>query len=241
MQKPDRHPLLGARQSAQRMASLEVIVFAVLLGMAGAAAAQGANGARVSTMAPVAEYLMASASEEISLARSAAPPSISQNADILVLGKRGYETAVKGNNGFVCLVERSWFGSFSDPAFWNPKIRGPDCLNAAAARSVLPTNLERTQWALSGLSLTEMKVRSKTSAAAHQAPSPGAIGYMMSKQQILTDGGHWHPHLMFFQAHTPLVDWGANLPGSPVMASESDRDEVTIFVIPVGTWSDGTS
>ena len=43
---------------------------------------------------------------EIVLARSAAPEAISRDADVLVLGQHGYETAVKGKNGFVCAVER---------------------------------------------------------------------------------------------------------------------------------------
>lgn len=193
-------------------------------------------------MAPVASYRAASRSDEIVLARSAAPESISKDAEILVLGEHGYETAVKGKNGFVCLVERSWFASYSDPQFWNPGLRGPDCYNAAAASSVLPGNLERTQWALAGLSKTDMIARAKSSAAAHQTPAPGSIGYMMSKQQHLTDpAGHWHPHLMFFQPHTEESAWGANLAGSPVMVSEGEPDELTVFVVPVGQWSDGTS
>ncbi|HLZ97324.1 MAG TPA: hypothetical protein VKP66_05205, partial [Steroidobacteraceae bacterium] len=210
-----------------------------LLGAIGAA---GAEEPSFSTMAPVEQYRMASRSEEISLARSAAPPSISGDAEVLVLGDRGYETAVKGKNGFVCLVERSWFASFGDPVFWNPQIRGPDCLNASAASTVLPANLEKTQWALAGLSKAEMLTRAKSSAAAQRAPAPGSMGYMMSKQQQLSSAdGHWHPHLMFFLPHTPASAWGGNLPGSPVMGAESNPDEPTIFVVPVGKWSDGTS
>jgi hypothetical protein len=57
-------------------------------------------------MAPVEQYLMGDREAEIALARSAAPESISRDAEILVLGRHGYETAVKGKNGFVCIVER---------------------------------------------------------------------------------------------------------------------------------------
>ena len=57
------------------------------------------------------------------LARSAAPPSISADADVLVLGSRGYEPAVKGTNGFVCFVERSWTAGFEDREFWNSRLR----------------------------------------------------------------------------------------------------------------------
>jgi hypothetical protein len=50
---------------------------------------------------PLDQYLM-ERNAEIALARSAAPQSISQDAEIMVLGQHGYETAVKGKNGFVC-------------------------------------------------------------------------------------------------------------------------------------------
>jgi hypothetical protein len=138
-------------------------------------------------------------------------------------------------------VERSWFASFDDPVFWNPKIRGPDCLNPAAASTVLPVNLERTRWVLAGLSKAEMIARSKSSTVARRAPAPDSMGYMMSKEQYLGDAGHWHPHLMFFQPYTAAAAWGANLPGSPVFSSPGGPDEGTVFVVPVGKWSDGTS
>ena len=74
------------------------------------------------TMAPVDQYLMANRQAEIALARSAAPASISREATVLVLGRQGYETAVEGTNGFVCVVARGWMGPFDWPEFWNPKI-----------------------------------------------------------------------------------------------------------------------
>jgi hypothetical protein len=204
---------------------------------AGAAATEGP----ATSMGPIAAYRMANQADEVALARSAAPPSISGDAEILVLGEHGYETAVKGKNGFVCLVERSWFASFDDPQFWNPKVRGPDCLNPAAASSVLPVNLERSRWVLSGMSRTEMLSRTRSSTAARQVPAPGAMGYMMSKEGHLSDtDGHWHPHLMFFQPHAALAGFGANLPGSPLLGQEGGPDEPTVLFVPVGKWSDGT-
>jgi hypothetical protein len=66
---------------------------------------------------------------------------------------------------------------------------------------------------------------------------------MMSKEQYLNDAVvHWYPHLMF---HIPKVDgatWGANLDGSPVVLDPRKIAEPeTIFFVPVGKWSDGTS
>jgi hypothetical protein len=95
-------------------------------------------------MAPIEQYLM-DRSAEMALARSAAPEAISRDATILVLGRHGYETAVQGKNGFVCMVERAWVGAFDWPEFGNPKVRGADCLNPPAARSILPLAEMRTE------------------------------------------------------------------------------------------------
>jgi hypothetical protein len=207
-----------------------------------AASAQDGKENPFRNMAPVQQYRIANKSEEIALARSAAPASISGDAEILVLGDRGYEVAVPGKNGFVCLVERSWLASFDDPVFWNPHIRGPDCLNPPAVRTVLPLYKERTQWVLSGVSKTEMVAKASASRAARQTPEPGAMGYMMSKQGNLSDvDGHWHPHLMLFQSHSALSEWGANLPGSPLLGQEGGANESTVLFIPLAEWSDGTS
>jgi hypothetical protein len=208
----------------------------------GTAAGKDAKAA-YPTMVPIAQYRLAARSEEVTLARSAAPRSIADNADVLTLGSHGYETAVKGKNGFVCVVERSWAVGFDDAQFWNPKVRSPICFNPAAARSVLPGYLERTGWVLAGVSKAEMLARTKAALAANTlpAPEPGAMCYMMSKQGYLSDDtGHWHPHLMFFLAHTDGAAWGADLEGSPVFAAQGDPEPVTTFMVPVLKWSDGT-
>ena len=195
------------------------------------------------TMAAIVEYRVATRSEEIALARSAAPASISDNATVLTLGSQGYEQAVTGKNEFVCLVMRSWAADFPDAEFWNPKIRAPICLNPMAVRSVLPGYQERTTWVLAGVSKSEMLARTKTALAAKTLalPEPGAMGYMMSKRGFLTDtAGHWHPHLMIFLPRTENAAWGANLAGSPIVGAQSDPEPVTTFFIPVTHWSDGT-
>src|SRR5215469_3652208 len=120
----------------KKVGSIAIKSFALLvvLGSAYQAMAQDATTPYPS-MAPVEQYLM-DRTVEIALARSAAPESISRDAEVLVLGRHGFETAVKGKNGFVCIVERSWT-SAADADFWNPKVRVPMCVNAGAARSYL--------------------------------------------------------------------------------------------------------
>ena len=115
-----------------------------------------------SNMAPINQYLMEDKSVEIALARSAAPESISRDADILVLGRHGFETAVKGKNGFVCIVGRSWT-SAPDADFWNPKVRVPMCVNAPGARSYLLRVTKETGWILAGQTKAQL---SETIAAA---------------------------------------------------------------------------
>jgi hypothetical protein len=215
----------------------------------GTVEAQDAKAA-YSAMAPLGHYLSVNEADEIALARSAAPPSISANADVLTLGSHGYRTAIKGNNGFVCLVERSWATAFADPEFWNPKFRAPICYNRAAARSILPGYMERTGWVLAGASPSEMIARTRVELSAHtlRLPEAGAMSYMMSKQGHLHDAdGHWHPHVMFYLANTEAGAWGANLDGSPIFADsssifaqEDSPEPVTTFFIPVTKWSDGT-
>jgi hypothetical protein len=203
-----------------------------------------AGAASYVAMAPAQQYMMASPEKEIALARSAAPVSISRDAEVLVLRIHGYETAVKGKNGFVCLVERSWDADFADPVFWNPNIRGADCLNPEAAKSVLPHFRERAEWALSGLSKEEMIAKAKAEIAANNytLPGPGAVAFMLSKEQHLAaQPDHWHPHLMFFVANASDAEWGANLAGSPVAIGVSGSDPIKTFLVPVGKWSDGTS
>ena len=96
------------------------IALGFLLGAAWQALGQDAK-APYPNMAPIDQYLMENQGSEIALARSAAPESISRDAEVMVLGRRGHETAVQGKNGFACVVERSWTAPIDDPGFWNPK------------------------------------------------------------------------------------------------------------------------
>lgn len=221
--------------------ALELFVAALLLAVPSPLPAQDAK-TPYPTMAPIEQYRMESTAE-IALARTAAIESISGEAEIMVLAPHGYETAVAGKNGFVCMVERSWTAGFDDPEFWNPKLRAPICFNPPAARSYLPLTIKKTQWALAGQSRTQIMDSLKAAFDKAELPAlePGAMCYMLSKQGYLGDHvGHWHPHLMFF---LPLLDpraWGADLPGSTVFAAKVPSDHLTVFLIPVPKWSDGT-
>jgi hypothetical protein len=201
------------------------------------------------SMAPLEQYLM-DRDAEITMARSAAPEAISRDADVLVLGPHGYETAVKGKNGFVCAVERGWMGPFEGDlaeGFWNPKLRGPICYNPLAVRSILPITYKRTEMALAGQSKAQIFEGMKAFVKQGMPPlEAGAMAYMMSKEQYLSDSAHhnWIGHLMLY---TPFIDssaWGADLPRTPVMLNpqfHGDPEPIDVFMVPAGWWSDGTA
>ena len=220
-----------------------LVSWAALLGSSWNGAAMAANA--YPAMAPVSEYLMSDQAAEIAFARSAAPPSVSGDAEVMVLGPKNYMTAATGKNGFVCLVQRAWFSGLQDDGFWNPKLKAPICFNPQAARSVLPVLLTRTAWALAGVSQLEMLQRTHAAMAAGKIPAPevGSMSFMMSKESYLGDRPHgpWHPHVMFFMPPSvQTADWGADLTGTRVFGADAGVDPYTMFFVPVSIWSDGT-
>ncbi len=205
-------------------------------------------------MAPIDQYLMEK-NAEIELARSAAPESISREATVLVLGRQGYETAVEGKNGFVCMVGRGWMGMFDWPEFWSPKVRAADCMNPAAARSILPIAELRAKMVMAGNSKAEMVAAVKVAFEKNQLPKleSGAMDYMMSKSAYLTDGGgHNVPHVMFYSLVEDPKDSGLSAAGLPVMAApywfispnEPSQTKglppILVSLVMVADWSDGT-
>jgi hypothetical protein len=231
----------------RRLAMEACLSFTMILGVVGIEQGRAQSSKTAyPNMAPLDQYLMADRNAEIALARSAAPDAISGDARILILGRHGYETAVEGKNGFVCVVERGWMSPSDAPEFWNPKLRGPICFNPPAARSVLPTTYKRTEMVLAGRSKAEIVDGNKAAFEKGELPplEPGAMSYMLSKGAYLTDdGGHNLAHLMFY---TPPLDggvWGADLPKSPVMLIPQFKgaQPIDVFIVPVARWSDGSA
>jgi hypothetical protein len=234
--------LAGPLKELQRGAGALMASFlAVILSSPALAASGSSSQAALARMEP---YLIANRQQEIALARSAAPASVSMHATVMVLGTRGYFIAAKGSNGFVCLDVRSWDNEVTAKSadFWNPKFRAPYCWNAAGAQSVLPRYLKRTRWVLAGASEDEIGDREKAAQAAGrlEEPAAGVVCYMMSKlgRWIGNRPGPWRPHLMFYFPRTHVPSWGANLPGVPVFAGTNENLTVLMVLAPI--WSDGS-
>jgi hypothetical protein len=226
-----------------KMMVLAALVQAGLLCATLEARAQAGETHNYAAMAPLDAYLIADTNAEIALARSAAPASISDHATILVLGRDGYTTAVEGTNGFKCYVERSWANTTDASEFWNPTMRAPNCFNDAAAQTLTPLYLMKTRLVLAGKSRAEISSEISKAIDSKEVPplEPGAMCYMMSKQQYLNDvDKNWHPHVMIFASGDAAKSWGANLPNSPVIAGFDPEERLTIFMVWAAKWSDGT-
>ena len=208
------------------------------------------NKAPYPSMAPIEQYMI-DHNAEIVLARSAAPESISRDAEVLVLGQKGYETAIKGRNGFVCMVARSWMSPLGSPEFWNPKIRAPECYNPPAVLSFLPYAFKTTEMALSGFSKAQIFAGIKAAVDNKElgAPASGSLIYMMSKEAYFTDkGNRVFCHMMYDLPRMDGAAWGANqvgspglFDGSPIFFQQLEPAPITEFYVAMGTCSDGTS
>jgi len=210
-------------------------------------------------MLPLEQYLM-DRNAAIALARSAAPESISKDASVLVLTPKGWETAVKGTNGFVCMAGPSWTGSIDFYDVWSPKQRGAICLNPAAVRSILPIYNKLTQMTLAGVVDVKGRIAGIQEAyAKKEIPplEPGAMSYMMSKDAYLSHLGKTHNlcHVMFFLPIKDPAELNANDPNSPISStsmwfpdpdkpdSPLNKELPPLRVVPIAVpyWSDGTA
>ncbi len=190
--------------------------------------------------------------EEVELSRSAAPSSISKDATILVLDADGsYRTAVEGANGWTCFTGRSWTGpaQFKDgKRVWttrafDPKIRAPQCFNAAATPSMLMVHRIATWHFMNGASTekVDLAIGEALTSGAVRPPEAGAMSYMFSPKQVLTpDGGRFYPHVMLYQPHVTQESYGQ---GSPMQGVPMVTEGGSVFattVILSSHWSDGT-
>jgi len=172
----------------------------------------------------------------------AVPDPIARDAEVQVLGRHGFETAVKRQERF--RVYRGTGVGLPRPilTFGIRKYASP-CVQCGS-RAFLPSAPhQETEWGLAGRTQAQMTESITAAFAKKELPpmEPGAMCYMLSKQGYGGDSApHWPPHLMFFYSDTDPAIWGANLPGSPVVGMSDPVEHLTSFVVLVQRWSDGT-
>jgi hypothetical protein len=190
---------------------------------------------------PMSQYIM-DREAEVSLAKSAAPTSISDHASLKVFTEKGYVVAHEGDNGWVCFVMRGFTGA---PTFtpvelrvmaYDPKFLAPICLNPDAVRTVLPYYEFRTKLVIEGKTLDEIAKAVREAYATGGIPKRDttSFGYMWSADQALGPGGHWHPHIMVYAPNAENSKLGNNPPGSHLPAVSDDAGTpFAVVVIPV--------
>jgi hypothetical protein len=190
---------------------------------------------------PIAEYLMPR-DAEIALARSAAPPAVSDRATVKVLTASGYEVAGEGDNGFVCMVMRGFSAPTYTPAalraiVYDSSIRAPICFAPPAVRAAMPYYELRTKLAIAGKNPDEIAEALQAAYVKGELPRRDAVtfAYMFSAHQHLGPGiGAWHPHMMVFAPYADATTVGQTPFGETLPTVTDDAGTpFAVVVIPV--------
>jgi hypothetical protein len=190
---------------------------------------------------PLSQYLMPQEAE-IALARSAAPANVSDHATIKVFTESGFEVAIEGDNGFVCMVMRAWAAPTYTPepirdfVYYAP-LRSPICFDSVAAQTMMPYYELRHQLGLQGKGPDEITQGIEAAYARDELPRMETVSfaYMWSADQDLGPGiGQWHPHMMVFTPYYENSMLGGNeFGGSLPFVSDDAGTPFTVTVIPV--------
>jgi hypothetical protein len=168
---------------------------------------------------------------EIALARSAAPPTVSDSARVLVLADSGYVEAVAGRNGVTCLVNRSWRHALE-----------PHCYDAEGSATVMRIEIRRNELRHRGVdeARIDREIADGIASGRFRLPRRPAVSYMMSGHQLLynDDGrrvGAWRPHLMIYFPNLTSADVG--LPARPdlrvgMVGGEGTAESSLIVIMP---------
>jgi hypothetical protein len=146
-----------------------------------------------------------SRAEKIKLAKSAAPPEVSDKATIYALDANGYVKVQDGTNGFSCFVDRQ-----------TPLNMEPTCFDAEGSATTLLTRLYAEEQRAKGKS--EDRVRNEIDdgykTGKFLAPRKPGIVYMLSDSIYLFVASnnqlvHAPPHLMFYAPYATDKDLGS--------------------------------
>lgn len=142
--------------------------------------------------AQTADYPQLTGQDELRLALSAGPLTVSQEADVYQMSAQGFERVITGSNGWSCIVVR---------AAGNKTQLAPHCLNPLATESVLPAFLREGELQARGMTATAIDAEMKRQWASGELPMPSgpAYAYMLSEgQRIGPNGGNFRPHFMLY-------------------------------------------
>ena len=132
--------------------------------------------------------------EEIALARSAAPASVSDSASVYVFADSTYVQAHAGSNGAACYVSRSW-----------PTSIEPHCFDAEGAGTIMQIHMREVEMLHRGMTpdAASREIGAAILDGRLRLPHKPSISWMMSAEQSLISdtgqpAGRWRPHVMIY-------------------------------------------
>lgn len=162
--------------------------------------------------------------EEVALARSAAPPSVSDSAAVWVFSDSGYVLASSGN-GAACYVARSW-----------PASLEPHCFDAEGAESIMKIHMREVELLHRGATPEQVdrELGAAIMSGTLRLPRRPAMSWMMSAEQSLISdsgrpAGRWRPHVMIYYAFLPALP-GAGVNSGMITGAGTPTSSITIVV-----------
>jgi hypothetical protein len=174
--------------------------------------------------------------EQISIALSAAPKGVATEAEVYVLGSKGYEIARQGTNGASCLVGRH----FVKP---DETTIEPMCFDPEGSQTLLQVELYEEELRAKGTSEAEIKknVANGYKDGRFKAPSKPGVEYMLSADNRLgptPNNGTVHvpPHFMFYAPYLTGKDLGYDSAAPFLVQSGQPDARMVVFPDPKIKW-----
>jgi hypothetical protein len=199
-----------------------------------------ADGA-AKTAAEISPQVLISREQEIELALKAAPFHLRSEATVYIFGKRGYEKARAGTNGFNCMVNRDGIQN-GDTAVH------PTCWDPEGSRTILPVMLRVGELLAEQKSAADIKhdIDQGFTQGRFHSPAKAGIAYMLagdvkfdSKSGQLSTT-EFPAHYMLYAPGVTNADIGmsgaATAPGLPfVYAGYSGGSKIAYIIVMAST------
>lgn len=204
---------------------MRITTLAAVLGCLAAGSLTGQE-----TLGTPGPRLLLPPSEEIALARSAAPPSVARAARVWVFSSGRYVVADSGTSPVQCYVGRGWPGALE-----------PHCFDEEGARTIMPIEMRQSEMLHLGIAPDSVQRAIATSIVSgrFRLPQRPAMSWMQSAAQVLygDDGsrvGAWKPHIMIYYPYltTQGIGTGANrdVAAGIVVSAGSPMSSIMIVV-----------
>ncbi len=206
---------------------LMIVARVVVLTLHAASAHEAAAQAPTSQPIPLMDR-----QREMTLALSACPASIAEQAGVYVLAASGYVKARDSRNGFTAIVQHSV-----------PGAQEPQCMDAEGTRTILPRILKVAELRAQGKSTEEIRrfVAEAFAKGVFQPPQRIGIDYMLSTENVVPDDkgviAPFPPHVMFYAPFLTNADIGSQgqAAGGPAFVAAQGTPYALIIVpVPAG-------